>query len=160
MLSISQRERIVYLLCQHVDNMPGKSECEGECLYRSPDGNRCLIGFLIPDSHYKESFEGKSPMLEKVAMDATDDELRDALDAGLRELGLLQPHQKLDDIDIIFLSGLQSLHDSSYAPTLVEGPDGAEINLRVWRLMLVSQLRAFLRGWYLLDMAKREHKGE
>lgn len=30
------------------------------CLYRGPANTRCGIGFLIPDSKYKTSFEGKS----------------------------------------------------------------------------------------------------
>lgn len=31
---------------------------EGECLYRSKDGNRCAIGCLIPDSDYSPRMEG------------------------------------------------------------------------------------------------------
>lgn len=29
------------------------------CMYRAPDGARCFIGCLIPDSRYRTSFEGK-----------------------------------------------------------------------------------------------------
>ena len=30
------------------------------CVYRSPDGQRCAFGVLIPDELYDESFEGKT----------------------------------------------------------------------------------------------------
>ncbi len=32
---------------------------KNSCLYRSPCGNRCAIGLLIPDEHYTPSIEAK-----------------------------------------------------------------------------------------------------
>lgn len=157
MLSEWQRDIIVYRMCQHVSLMPDKSMCAGQCRYRTPDGNRCLIGYLIPDSHYRASFEGKVPVTKAEATDATDDALRDALHAGLRESGILRSDQQLDDIDILFLTKLQSLHDSSYIPTLAwEGPDREEINIKAWRLMLTTSLRMFNHGWSALESYEKE----
>ena len=41
------------------NNGPSIEE-HGMCLYRSPNGNRCAVGLLLPDSEYDPSYEGRS----------------------------------------------------------------------------------------------------
>lgn len=36
-----------------------RSENDKICLYRGPNGRRCAAGWLLPDSKYKSSLEGK-----------------------------------------------------------------------------------------------------
>jgi hypothetical protein len=37
---------------------PSRSEYDGDCLYRGPDGSKCAAGVLIPDELYNPRFEG------------------------------------------------------------------------------------------------------
>lgn len=33
---------------------------EGKCKYRGPNGDKCAVGHLIPDSKYRETMEGRA----------------------------------------------------------------------------------------------------
>jgi len=53
-----------------------KSASGGTCWYRSPDGKRCAVGWLIPDDKYEQWFEGHgviSEITEAIGCSATDD---------------------------------------------------------------------------------------
>jgi hypothetical protein len=67
-----------------------------KCAYRGDDGMKCAVGVLIDDAHYSESFDmGGFPVWdESVAM---------AVEASLGE--------KLDALNMTFLSELQKIHD-------------------------------------------------
>jgi len=36
------------------------SDTNGRCLYRNPNGRKCVIGWLIDDSKYDPNYEGRS----------------------------------------------------------------------------------------------------
>lgn len=61
-------------------------------MYRSPDGLRCAIGVLIPDSEYRDAFEGVP--LEGVPLEDV-----------VAECPSLQKH------DLILMQELQCIHD-------------------------------------------------
>lgn len=42
----------------HLRKQGAKAEKDGFCKYRTPEGLKCAAGCLIPDSDYKEEFEG------------------------------------------------------------------------------------------------------
>lgn len=50
-------------VCRHLFEQSEKAQGRdagniGMCMYRAPDGKKCAVGCLIPDSEYKPSFEG------------------------------------------------------------------------------------------------------
>lgn len=61
----------------------------GSCLYRGPNGTKCAIGALIPDSQYDENFEGEDLVVIRMKARAL---------KGLR---------------IAFLSEMQGVHDNN-----------------------------------------------
>ena len=63
----------------------------GSCQYRTPDGDKCAIGCLIPSKDYKKSMEGQSV-------------------EGLRDDKVLPKHL-LRHVEL--LSRLQCLHDNT-----------------------------------------------
>lgn len=63
------------------------------CVYRAPNGNKCAIGVLLPDSEYTPDMENKTP---------ADFERRGCIPESL--LGL----------DTDFLNSLQECHDSDW----------------------------------------------
>jgi hypothetical protein len=65
----------------------------GVCAYRSPNGLKCAVGFLIPDDKYSKSLEGLSASSEVIL--------------GITEVS---PHDKR------FLKDLQEIHDISFSP--------------------------------------------
>ena len=62
----------------------------GQCAYRSEDGDKCAVGCLIPDSDYREAFEGTTVL-------------------GLRSYGQLKWSQTLTS----FLVKGQNCHDGA-----------------------------------------------
>lgn len=52
------------IMCVHArrQKVPGAVIREGyftRCMYRTPEGNKCLAGALIPDEQYSEDMEGE-----------------------------------------------------------------------------------------------------
>jgi hypothetical protein len=70
----------------------------GQCLYRGPNNTRCAIGMLIPDKEYDPVFEGLG--VNEVLKHNITFNMSFAL-----------------DIDVTFLSSLQSVHDVSSSST-------------------------------------------
>jgi hypothetical protein len=68
----------------------------GTCCYHAPDGRRCPVGWLIPDSEYRASFEGKR--VAAVTLEA--------LHGGCSSefVGFLEAHARI-------LEHLQYIHD-------------------------------------------------
>ncbi len=60
------------------------------CLYRGPDGMKCAVGCLIPDSEYSEDFENRS-ISELKQMDILPDSLKNT------SYPLLQQMQEVHD---------------------------------------------------------------
>ena len=79
---------------------------KGGCAYRSPDGNKCAIGHLIPDSLYRPDLEG----LFSYQLVDREPEILSHLEEtyGLELMGGSQEA----DYSQILLSRLQRLHDS------------------------------------------------
>jgi len=70
----------------------GKQALDGKCMYRSRQGLQCAIGCLIRDEDYDPMMEG-------------------------REVSWLKRHDLLPDylnVDLVFLSDLQDLHDEHF----------------------------------------------
>lgn len=44
----------------HLLEQGERASMGGACLYRSPDGRRCPVGWLIPNDEYRREFEGRS----------------------------------------------------------------------------------------------------
>jgi len=74
-------------IVRHLRKQNRRSE-DGGCLYRGPGGLQCAIGCLIPNSEYKDTFEGVSVY-------------------GLRNLA-----PSLKGIDILMLKDMQDIHDT------------------------------------------------
>jgi len=66
---------------------------DGRCQYRSPDGDKCAIGCLIPDELYTPELEGNG-----VSMPIIEDVLN-------------KIYPDMTDEDLLFLLDLQDLHD-------------------------------------------------
>jgi hypothetical protein len=71
----------------------------GVCSYRAPDGRRCPVGWLIPDSEFRAGFEGKRAAVLPSA----------AREGGCsREfVAFLEEHERL-------LTSLQYIHDNNH----------------------------------------------
>lgn len=68
---------------------------QNNCMYRGPNGTKCGVGFLIPDSKYSPSFERSIPMVFEYGPNEV------AQAAGVEERS-----------DVYFLADLQKrLHD-------------------------------------------------
>lgn len=72
-----------------------------ECVYKTCEGNKCVVGQLVEDKHYTESMEGLTPFDTPV------------MNALQNSLGLELTHQ-----DKAFLRELQECHD--YAASEIE----------------------------------------
>lgn len=95
-------KQLVYdMVRDHLMNQYEKSmsisSVGSSCAYRGEKGLMCAIGCLIPDELYSPDIEGTS----------THDLPVSVLDA----IGVD------DDTDVLFLSGLQDIHDSSIVPS-------------------------------------------
>jgi hypothetical protein len=68
--------------------------CEenGNCLYRGPEGKRCVVGWLIPDNEYQKTFEGN-----------TIDNLKYEFDYN--------PHKLVNELTYEELKSIQHYHD-------------------------------------------------
>lgn len=97
--------KIAKKVMKHAMKMKEKAETEFSCLYRTPDGNRCFIGYLIPNRLYSTALESK----------------------GVDQLGpaILAHIGAETDEDFAFLQALQAAHDD--AEDIVE----ARKNLRL-----------------------------
>lgn len=84
-----ERQEIFDAVVDHLVKQGRRASTEDSCLYRTDDGLKCAVGFLISDEEYQEEMEGKAVT-----------EL-----AGLEML----PKRLLPEVH--FLSELQSLHD-------------------------------------------------
>ena len=62
------------------------TDLEGNCRYKNPNGNKCFIGALIPDSEYSEDIEDKK--------------VNSLIDSGKLYFG-----------DRMFLQLIQTIHD-------------------------------------------------
>lgn len=62
------RQMIADRIATHLLTQREKSrDVVGLCLYRGPNGRKCAIGILIPDSKYKKKMEGGGIMLQPLA---------------------------------------------------------------------------------------------
>lgn len=82
-----------------------------QCMYRAPNGEKCLIGSFIPDNKY-------TPEMERVIFDlVTDTRFRPILN----EIGLITAAEDDDfsssidykDDELEFLNSLQNCHDNA-----------------------------------------------
>lgn len=72
----------------------------GNCQYRTPDGKRCAVGYLVPEWYYNETLEGNTPR---------DREVKNALmwthgDFTNQQWELLQELQSVHDHELDLLS--------------------------------------------------------
>lgn len=67
----------------------------GNCQYRTPDGKRCAVGYLVPEWHYNETLEGNTPRDREVknALMWTHGEFTNQQWRMLQELQLLHDHE-------------------------------------------------------------------
>jgi hypothetical protein len=49
-------------------NAPSKGD-KGLCMYRGPNGKKCAVGYLIPDSHYDPNMESM-PIYSSIIVEA------------------------------------------------------------------------------------------
>ena len=89
MLGMSRQE-MYDLMMAHLRNQKVRSETKSGCMYRGPNGLKCAIGALIPDSMYNEKMEGRSP---------------EFLYENFKKLRIRKK-------DIDFLNDMQELHDT------------------------------------------------
>ena len=99
------------------------------CAYRGCDGNKCLIGALIPDSLYNETMEAKVIEI------------------------LVEEYPELDDYfevknskDVSFLSQLQICHDNSCNFNHRFAPDKVPVDVFKRQLMIELQYFAEMHG--------------
>jgi len=78
----------------HLIKQGKRSISKYECLYRGPDGMKCAIGCLIPDSDYRPYFEGN--------------DLGQLLEYGKLPKNLAEEFTENEDM----LADLQALHDN------------------------------------------------
>jgi hypothetical protein len=76
-----------------------ESEVGNGCFYRSPEGNKCAFGVLIPDEFYHEKMEGFTA-ISLIRGKECENEGR-----GMREY--------FGKVDAIFISDLQEAHDDN-----------------------------------------------
>ena len=82
------RQEIFDKIYLHLIEQGRKSiDSDGQCMYRSPDGDKCAIGCLIPDELYTPELEGNGAnmpiivdVLRKIYPDMTDEDLVFLLD--------------------------------------------------------------------------------
>lgn len=73
------------------------------CAYRSPNGDKCAIGHLIPDSLYSEEIEGTNIYYDPETNSMYDHEINSVLK---------KVYPDITDKDFMFLSELQEIHDN------------------------------------------------
>lgn len=54
---LSQSQKLFNRVARHLLRQNCKSEKDGVCLYRGPNGTRCAAGAVIPNRKYKKSME-------------------------------------------------------------------------------------------------------
>lgn len=100
----NEKERIQFIyekIRAHAQTMTDWSLTEGAetpCSYRSPDGNKCLVGCLIDDSNYSPDLEGVAASYEWV------------LDAVSKSLGFPDGIDQ-NSATAAFLTDCQRVHD-------------------------------------------------
>lgn len=139
-------EKTIDRMIEHVKQMPGQSGCDGWCLYRTGDGNRCLLGLFIPDEMYDETWD-------EIGYLEVGSPLVKALETGLKREGLMPAGESLTLKDIRVLRALQMCHDKPvrdvYGWAEVD-PEGA---LDMWRYTVIQRLDGvqyaawFLHAW-------------
>lgn len=98
---------------RHAQTMPRLAEENGRCMYRTKDGNRCLVGVLIPDDLYEQSMdEGGEGEIQHI----------------LHSYIFAQEH--LSDITLSLLIDAQKAHD-----------DEAHLFNEDWRELLLKRLQ-------------------
>lgn len=85
-------DEIVAYVCKKLDQQGVQSVCDGKCLYRGPEGNKCAVGHLIPDD---------------IRVDEAT--LIDIMEQHSEDLWFLKPHVDL-------LKKLQYCHDQRWDP--------------------------------------------
>lgn len=101
------------------------------CAYRGCNGNKCLIGALIPDSLYCKQME--SNVIENL----------------LQEFPQLDDYLEINDNeDVLFLGALQSCHDDSCVFNHHFAPD--KIPLDVFKQQLIENLTCFAKTYGLM----------
>jgi hypothetical protein len=88
------------------------------CKYRHPDGLlRCVIGHIIPDDLYNESFEGQ-PVVRFPEIINRIDEIDIYVYASSLDDVYVHVSSLFNETDLEFLSALQLCHDCSTSETL------------------------------------------
>ena len=83
---------VTHLRKQAVRSMRGP-----DCVYRSPDGLKCAVGCLIPDSEYKSNWEGYTVLSISEAPENKDFQSYLKSKVGLDNMKLLQALQRAHD---------------------------------------------------------------
>lgn len=111
----------------------------GSCVYRGPNGLKCVIGIFIPDHLYNPSMEGNSVGgLRRNVKDALiPEDIEEYLGDSTRVVRRLK-ELGTEGKALFFLNELQNIHDL---------PDNDENIVEVWRRLL----RQFARDWGLND---------
>jgi len=100
------------------------------CAYRGTNGNKCLIGALIPDSLYCKEMESN------------------VIDIVLAEYPELDDYFEMEEYeDVQFLSQLQSCHDNSCNFNHRFAPDKVPLNL--FKQQLMENLKDFAEMYEL-----------
>lgn len=94
-----------------------------KCLYHSPCGARCAVGWLIPDTHYDPAIEGVEVSGNRVV-------------AVLKQSGIPTDESTLD-----LLRELQDAHDNSLTGCLESWVDHMQIIATERGLLLPAVLR-------------------
>lgn len=99
LINFESEQQIFDIVAEHLLKQMNKSEkkCSSGnmlCLYRSPEGLKCAVGALIPDSLYKEEFD--------------DQGAENGLDIG----GMIIDYDLFDEKYRTILEELQKIHDN------------------------------------------------
>lgn len=99
LINFESEQEIFDIVVKHLLKQMNKSEkkCSSGhmlCLYRSPEGLKCAVGALIPDSLYKEEFDDQG------------------YENGLDIEGMIIDYDLFDKKYENFLKKLQNIHDN------------------------------------------------
>lgn len=91
---------------QHLRNQKCKAAHQNACRYRTPNGNKCAVGCLLPENTATSAFEGVTVDSLGMAFHAPLESKQAALAAALTAAGIDKTHQRL-------LGDLQYAHDDA-----------------------------------------------
>lgn len=74
----TSNQQVFDLVVTHLLTQGRRAEdVAGGCMYRAPEGMKCAVGFLLPDSEYRPEMEGEAagsgsyitPVLQRIGVD-------------------------------------------------------------------------------------------